>query len=208
MRARLAEGIVRALVARAPRQVADFLLDFVMNLSSAQSGAVFLAGRELSLFSSSGITQSGLDWVSDCWERSRQDLRTGSVLSREDDWLVPARQEDDLVALVYLRAAKPDYDGVVEVTPLLAEAAAQGRAAPESSPVDTYLESALQEDIERRRLVLLLRRHEWNISRVARELGVTRQTVYNRLQALGIDREPRDTTRKVQAEVLFQRSRA
>jgi transcriptional regulator of acetoin/glycerol metabolism len=113
-----------------------------------------------------------------------------------------------LVALVYLRAAKPDYDGVVEVTPLLAEAAAQGQAAPESSPVDTYLESALQEDIERRRLVLLLRRHEWNISRVARELGVTRQTVYNRLQALGIDREPRDTTRKVQAEVLLQRSRA
>jgi hypothetical protein len=208
MRARLAEGIVRGLVARAPRQVADFLLDFVMNLSSAQSGAVFLAGRELSLFSSSGITQTGLDWVGDCWEQSRQDLRSGSVLSREDDWLVPARHGDDLVALVYLRAAKPDYDGVVEVTPLLAEAAAQGQAAPESSPVDTYLESALQEDIERRRLVLLLRRHEWNISRVARELGVTRQTVYNRLQALGIDREPRDTTRKVQAEVLLQRSRA
>jgi len=207
MRARLAEGIIRALVARAPRQVADFLLDFVMSLSSAESGAVFLVGRELSLFSSSGITQAGLDWVKECWERSRQDLRSGSVLSREDDWLVPARQADELIVLVYMRAAKPDYDGIVEVTPLLAEAASQGRAAPESSPVDTYLESALQEDIERRRLVLLLRRHEWNISRVARELGVTRQTVYNRLQALGIDREPRDTTRKVPGGVFLHRSK-
>jgi transcriptional regulator of acetoin/glycerol metabolism len=35
----------------------------------------------------------------------------------------------------------------------------------------------------------LLDEHEWNVSRVARLLSVTRMTVYNRLRRLGIARE-------------------
>ena len=44
---------------------------------------------------------------------------------------------------------------------------------------------------------LLLNRNEWNIARVARLMGVTRRTVYLRLQRYGIPRErvPRTRTR-------------
>jgi hypothetical protein len=35
----------------------------------------------------------------------------------------------------------------------------------------------------------LLETHEWNVARVARELGVTRMTIYNRMKRLGIERE-------------------
>jgi len=39
------------------------------------------------------------------------------------------------------------------------------------------------------KLLLLLNRNEWNIARVARLMGVTRRTVYLRLQRYNIPRE-------------------
>jgi len=45
------------------------------------------------------------------------------------------------------------------------------------------------EDMEREKLLLLLNRNEWNIARVARMMGVTRRTVYLRLQRYNILRE-------------------
>jgi len=52
-------------------------------------------------------------------------------------------------------------------------------ALPETSPSE---EARLQ-------LLSLLERHEWNIAEVARLLGVTRRTVYMRLQSFGIERK-------------------
>jgi DNA-binding NtrC family response regulator len=43
--------------------------------------------------------------------------------------------------------------------------------------------------MEREKLLLLLNRNEWNIARVARLMGVTRRTVYLRLQRYNIPRE-------------------
>lgn len=44
------------------------------------------------------------------------------------------------------------------------------------------------ESILRRQLETLLHEHEWNVARVARILGVTRVTVYARMERLGIER--------------------
>jgi transcriptional regulator of acetoin/glycerol metabolism len=44
------------------------------------------------------------------------------------------------------------------------------------------------EDRERERLLLSLNRYEWNLSRVARDIGVTRRTIYLRLKKYGIER--------------------
>ena len=41
----------------------------------------------------------------------------------------------------------------------------------------------------REKLLLLLNRNEWNIARVSRLMGVTRRTIYLRLQRYGIPRE-------------------
>ena len=43
--------------------------------------------------------------------------------------------------------------------------------------------------MEREKLLLLLNRNEWNIARVARLMGVTRRTIYLRLQRYNIPRE-------------------
>ena len=54
---------------------------------------------------------------------------------------------------------------------------------------ETYLERTPVEDMEREKLLLLLNRNEWNIARVARLMGVTRRTIYLRLQRYNIPRE-------------------
>jgi transcriptional regulator of acetoin/glycerol metabolism len=63
--------------------------------------------------------------------------------------------------------------------------------APDPSPVlATYLGTLTPTDKAREREVLLLalNRHEWNISRVARDLGLSRRTIYLRLQKHRIER--------------------
>ena len=42
------------------------------------------------------------------------------------------------------------------------------------------------ESAERRALLQELQRHEWNLSGVARELGISRNTLYRKLQRLNI----------------------
>ena len=58
-----------------------------------------------------------------------------------------------------------------------------------------YLERTPVEDMEREKLLLLLNRNEWNIARVARLMGVTRRTIYLRLQRYNIPRERVPKTR-------------
>src|SRR5205807_10649342 len=60
---------------------------------------------------------------------------------------------------------------------------------------EAYLERTPVQDIEREKLLLLLDRNEWNIARVARLMGVTRRTVYLRLQRYNIPRERVPKTR-------------
>jgi hypothetical protein len=55
-------------------------------------------------------------------------------------------------------------------------------------PWESYLERTPLRDLERQKLLLLLERHEWNIARVARLLGMARRTVYARLERYRIPR--------------------
>ena len=48
-------------------------------------------------------------------------------------------------------------------------------------------------------LLRVLQDAEWNVARAARVLGVTRRTVYLRLQRYGIDREAQDRFARVLA---------
>jgi transcriptional regulator of acetoin/glycerol metabolism len=74
-------------------------------------------------------------------------------------------------------------------------------ASPRATEWETFLERTTPEEIERDRLLLLLNRNEWNISRVSRLLGVTRMTIYNRLDRFKIPREhvPKVVRRPVKA---------
>jgi transcriptional regulator of acetoin/glycerol metabolism len=71
----------------------------------------------------------------------------------------------------------------------------QQQAQSRAEAWETYLERTPVEDMEREKLLLLLNRNEWNIARVARLMGVTRRTIYLRLQRYNIPRERVPKTR-------------
>ncbi len=63
------------------------------------------------------------------------------------------------------------------------------RPAPVSATAPAAEPQPLPEEPQNANLVFLLEHNEWNVSRVARILGVTRMTVYNRLRRAGVGRK-------------------
>jgi hypothetical protein len=117
--------------------------------------------------------------------------RRGAALA-----VFPVFDGDRLAALLYLEGQEIAASPPVDLQRLLALARELVRGAPREPerPAagdgwEAYLERTPIRDIERRKLSLLLDRNEWNISRVARILGVTRRTVYLRLQRYRIPRQ-------------------
>jgi len=104
-----------------------------------------------------------------------------------------------VIALLYVDSLDPhfceehDLARLQKFSRIIAKAV--GESSTESAPAspanvwETYLERTPVEDMEREKLLLLLNRNEWNIARVARLMGVTRRTVYLRLQRYNIPRE-------------------
>ena len=186
-----------------------------MALVNGRSGAVFAGGEErLTLFASRGIDQNVLDAVETLWRRAKDQLRRGQPIyvpeAASDRDLAsatsggpaslavfPVFEGDDLVALLYVDSAEPhfcapsDIDRLARFSRMLARAVRPEGERPshDVSGWEAYLERTPVEDIERQKLLLLLNRNAWNIARVARLMGVTRRTVYLRLQRYNIPRE-------------------
>jgi hypothetical protein len=185
-----AEAVVHLMVARDPRQSADIILGFLMGVNGARAGAIFSLHAGVSLFVGHGIAQEVLDWTTSCWTRDEKALQQGRLSRTDERFLVPVLRGERLIALVYLAAGHLDLGSIGEVSALIGDAVIRSARQPApSSPVESYLEHTSQKEIERRKLVLLLDRHEWNVARVARELQVTRTTVYKRLESFGIPRK-------------------
>jgi hypothetical protein len=111
----------------------------------------------------------------------------------------PVFDGERLAALVYLDGQELEVCGREDLERLMALSRTLVRGAHREPPQlpglppaaegwESYLERTPVKDIQRQKLTLLLERNEWNISRVARILGVTRRTVYLRLRRLGIAR--------------------
>jgi len=208
-----------------PRRLAERTLEVVMSLTNGRSGAVFTcSGDEPVLFASRGIDQAVLDIVPAAWTLQRDAFRRGEAYYVGDRTaerrlpapeagrpgpasfvLVPVFQDEALVALLYVDSLDPhfcdahDLERLSKFSRIVAKAIADTAAPPgRAIPTDaweTYLERTPVEDLEREKLLLLLNRNEWNIARVARLMGVTRRTVYLRLQRYSIPRERVPKTR-------------
>lgn len=182
------------------------------------------AADGVNLFASKGINQAVLDAMPVVWETQGDSLRQGETLYVADRdterrvplpaanpagpvsfAVVPVFDDETFVALLYVDSGEPhfcdahDLERLSKFSRIIAKAVADG-----SSPVpagrsteswESYLERTPVEDMEREKLLLLLNRNEWNIARVARLMGVTRRTVYLRLQRYGIPRERVPKTR-------------
>lgn len=176
------------MVAKDPQQTADTILAFLMGVNGARSGAIYSVGQELRLFVGHRIGQDALEYAKARWLTDHVSLRQGRLSRSDDRFLVPILKGDRLVAIVFLTAGQLDLGSIGEVAALIGEATLRsGPATP--SPVEEYLEKTPAEEIERRKLMILLERHEWNVARVARELQVTRTTIYKRLESFGISRK-------------------
>jgi len=120
--------------------------------------------------------------------------------------VVPVFDGESLVALLYVDSLDPhfctlhDLERLRKFTRIVAKAVGDTGGVEEvakekAEAWETYLERTPVEDLEREKLLLLLNRNEWNIARVARLMGVTRRTIYLRLQRYNI---PRERIRKTQ----------
>jgi Bacterial regulatory protein, Fis family len=187
MRTRSAEAVVHLMVARDPHQSADIILGFLMGVNGARAGAIFSADGGLLVGHS--ISQAALDWTLRTRQQDEAALRQGRLSRSDECFLVPVTRGDRLVALVYLGTTQLDLESIAEISGPIADAVTRSAHQASSSPVESYLEQTPAREIERRKLLLLLDRHEWNVARVAREMEVTRTTVYKRLEAFGIVRK-------------------
>jgi transcriptional regulator with GAF, ATPase, and Fis domain len=174
---------------------------------------------KLTLFASRGIDQHVLDAIHTVWNRFRQGLERGETfyvserssdprLPRAEDRqgpasfaVVPVFDGEQLVALLYVDSLDPhfctdhDLDRMAKFSRIVAKAVADtsgergGSSERTTEGWEAYLERTPVEDLEREKLLLLLNRNEWNIARVSRLMGVTRRTIYLRLQRYKIPRE-------------------
>lgn len=121
--------------------------------------------------------------------------------------VVPVFDGEAMVALLYVDSADPhfceshDLIRLTKFSRILSKAIADSsperqRAAVTVDSWETYLERTPVDDMEREKLLLLLNRNEWNIARVSRLMGVTRRTIYLRLQRYNIPRERVPKTRR------------
>ena len=182
-------------------------------------------GDRVALFASRGIDQAVLDSTQMTWARFRESLEKGETFYVPDRAserripkpeveggassfvVVPVLENDSLVALLYVDSHDPHFCESHDLTRLtkfsrIVAKAVLDSGTPMERPVrsredawETYLERTPVEDMEREKLLLLLNRNEWNIARVARLMGVTRRTIYLRLQRYNIPRERVPKTR-------------
>jgi hypothetical protein len=201
-----------------PRRLAERTLEVVLSLVNGRCGAVFTCTESsdgVNLFASKGIDQAVLDIMPAVWTSQGDSLRQGEALYVADRALerrvtlpvaaptsfavVPVFDDETLVALLYVDGVEAhfcdaqDLERLGKFSRILAKAvtdvATPAPAGPSAESWEAYLERTPVEDMEREKLLLLLNRNEWNIARVARMMGVTRRTVYLRLQRYGIPRE-------------------
>jgi hypothetical protein len=202
-----------------PRRLAERTLEVVMSLLNGRAGAVFTCTQdEVFLFASRGIDQAVLDIVPLAWTAQKDSFRRGETFYVPDRGaerrlpasvaerpgpasfaITPVLEEEALVALLYVDSQEPHFCDVHDLERLskfsrIVAKSVHDTASPRPGGVvgdswEAYLERTPVEDMEREKLLLLLNRNEWNIARVARMMGVTRRTVYLRLQRYNIPRE-------------------
>ena len=166
----------------------------------------------LTLFASRGIDPRVQEAIDTLWQRARGQLRAGESLRlpgvppdgvgtkrapADGLTVLPLFEGKELLALLYVDGIAPglgptrELERLARFTRTLASSVAGEAEAPSPATegVETYLERTPVHDIHRQKLLLLLDRNLWNISRVARLMGVTRRTIYMRLRRYGIPRQ-------------------
>jgi len=185
------------LVADDPRGQALRLLDHVASRCRAKAVAVVtVAADDLGSFAGE-VPLSRLTTLQTLWKTESKDLRAGKRVVRDGYRILPLMDGPGLTGLLFIieGAAGVELTNPAVFALTAARKAAQARPLSSDGQFDTV--TVAGGEVEQRRLVATLERHEWNIARVARLMGVTRRTIYLRLKRYKIDRRRVPKTLKV-----------
>lgn len=178
-------------------------LQFLSRVYRCSAAAAFTEQRgKLQLLSAYGVDQAGMDTVASTWMTSKRRLLAGERLQGPSGTIVPLMVGEEFAGLLFLRTTIPAP--LPQFAPFLDFLAKLCR-----TPLANSLESlesmtaTMPEDLERQQLLLLLEQAEWNLARVARAKGVTRPTIYNWMERLGIERK---TVRQPQGYALRKKA--
>lgn len=155
----------------------------MVHAAKAQVGAVFVPREDsLVLAAQIALDQPALDVVHACWFRNQAELRSGTIVRYSATCLWPLFKGPQIAALLYLDRVPPDFpdnQAREDAALLAARAPMCGKPSPLATLAGpAYRPADMLAEIERDRLVMLLRQHRGNVSDVACAMGVCRDTVY------------------------------
>src|SRR5262245_58047097 len=172
------EQLAELLVAADPATATDTLLRYLCQRHAASGGLVVaLKGRERIVKAVASLDLTRLSAVQKLWNGHEVTLRAGRRVVLGEQGLFPLMEGSELVGALVLDEARqldPDRMGPFLVALAKAVTAAEAPVKPRLDH-GTLLQRTLDENA-------------WNVARVARTLGVTRRTIYMRMQRFGIPR--------------------
>jgi hypothetical protein len=183
--------MVDVALAEDPASTADRLLCAVLAFSGGRRAALFEVQLEhLRLFASRGIDETVLGEAQSVWATRREPLLSGSPVLAAHTVVHALVDQGVLGLLVVERTEKMSFEDARDLQ-ALGEFSRLGVKALRQlrSEASGYLARTNPDDVSRDQLLVLLEGNEWNIARVARLLGVTRPTIYARLQRFGLPRQ-------------------
>ena len=182
--------VASALVSTDPVDQVGRVLSRLLEHAKASGGAVVVPGQESPrVLVARNVALPNLEGLPTLWERHEKSLRSGRSAGRDGQRVLPLLDGSDLIGAVYVEGAETNPEKVKAFQTVLARAVL---AATDPEALRAFGADLLGVGVERskREITLAsLRQHEWNISRVARELGLTRRTIYLRLTRWGVVRE-------------------
>ena len=182
--------IAAALVSTDSVDQAGRVLSRLVEYVGASGGAVVVPGEGAPrVLVARNVALPNLEDLPGLWDRHEKALRAGRSAGRDRQGLFPLLDRTDLVGAVYVEGAEVESQRIKPFLDVLSRAVL---AATDPEALRAFGADLLGVGVERskREITLAsLRQHEWNISRVARELGLTRRTIYLRLTRWGINRE-------------------
>jgi hypothetical protein len=172
------EQLAELLVAADPAAATDTLLRYLCQRHTAAGGLVVaLKGRERIVKAVASLDLTRLTAVQKVWNTHEVALRSGRRVVTSEHGLFPLMEGAELVGALVLddaRQLEPDRLGPFLVALAKAVTAAEAPVKPRMDH-GALLQRTLDENA-------------WNVARVARTLGVTRRTIYMRMQRFGIPR--------------------
>lgn len=193
--------------------------------AGAPEGALYVChGADLRLLAVRGVDQSALDLVANAWHERCNDFMQGQswAVSEPPSVVLACADDRGLAGLALLcwpaRTPPSSLSALRPLSQVLATLLRRLRGDADDAsdfetpaPVEqTWPQDGVHAMRTSRRapgdvlhLRVLLDENEWNIARVARILGVTRMTIYNRLRRQGVKRKrvpkslPRPVARRV-----------